>query len=138
MLFRSYDSNKMWEPNVMMVKTSLDWLKENPSKKMIHIGSCLEYGIKERAANEQDFINPVDMYSATKGMATLMCQGYARQFGLDVTIARPYSIFGKYERPHRLFPRLWQAFNMDVPMTLYAGEHDFIYIDDFEIGRAHV
>lgn len=129
-----YDAHRMWEPNVEMVKTCLDWLYQNPKKKMIHIGSCLEYGIKERATHEGDPINPTDMYSATKGMATILCQGYARNFGLDVTIARPYSIFGRYERAHRLYPRLWRAFNSGIPMTLYAGEHDFIYIDDFVRG----
>jgi nucleoside-diphosphate-sugar epimerase len=126
-----YEPHKMWEPNVEFTKICLDWLVQNPTKKMIQLGSSIEYGMLDRAATERDPILPVDMYSTTKGMATLMCQGYARQFGLDVTVVRPYSIFGKYERPHRLFPRLWRAFTMDVPMTLYAGEHDFVYIDDF-------
>ena len=129
-----YDPHKMWEPNVEMAKICLDYLVQYPRSKMIHIGSCLEYGIVARATTEADPVNPVDMYSATKGMATIMCQGYARNFGVDVTIARPYSIFGRHEKPHRLYPRLWRAFNLGVPMTLFAGEHDFIYIEDFVRG----
>ena len=93
-----YEPHKMWEPNVEFTKICLDWLVQNPTKKMIQLGSSIEYGMLNRAATERDPILPVDMYSATKGIATLMCQGYTRQFGLDVTVVRPYSIFGKYER----------------------------------------
>jgi nucleoside-diphosphate-sugar epimerase len=80
---------------------------------------------------ETDRINPVDMYQATKGAATLLCQGYARQYKLDISIARPYSVYGKYEKPHRLFSRLWRSYKNNEPMKLYQGFHDFIYIDDF-------
>lgn len=74
------------------------------------------------------------MYQATKGAGTLLCQGYARQYKLDITVARAYSVYGKYEKPHRLFPRLWRAFQINQPMKLFHGFHDFIYIDDFVRG----
>jgi nucleoside-diphosphate-sugar epimerase len=60
-----------------------------------------------------------------------MCQGYARVYKLNISIARPYSLYGKYEKPHRLFPRLWKAFYLNQPMKLYRGFHDFIHINDF-------
>jgi nucleoside-diphosphate-sugar epimerase len=87
-----------------------------------------------RASAEIDRINPVDMYQTTKGMATILCQGAARTFGLDIKIARPYSVYGKYEKSHRLFPRLWRAFQLGQSMKLFDGEHDFIYINDFVRG----
>ena len=101
---------------------------------MIQIGSSSEYGKLSRAGTELDRINPSTMYEATKGAATLLCQGYARHYDLDICIARPYSVYGPHERPHRLFPRLWRAFYENEPMTLYHGVHDFIYIDDFVRG----
>ena len=129
-----YDPLLMVESNVFITGGCLEFIKTNPSIKMIQIGSSSEYGPMSKASSETDRINPVDMYQATKGMATLLCQGYARTYGLDIKIARPYSVYGRYEKHHRLFPRLWKAFQLGVPMNLFDGEHDFIYIDDFVRG----
>jgi nucleoside-diphosphate-sugar epimerase len=126
-----YDSDSMFDSNVLLTKMYLDWLKENPLAKMIHIGSSSEYGPVGRPSKESDRINPIDMYQASKGMATLLCQGYARSYNLDIAIIRPYSVYGKYEKPHRLFPRLWKSFMLAEPITLHDGYHDFIYINDF-------
>lgn len=126
-----YDSDAMFDSNVLLTKQYLDWLRDNPIARMIHIGSSSEYGPVNRPTDETDCINPVDMYQATKGMATILCQGYARSYKLDIRIVRPYSVYGKYEKPHRLFPRLWKAFMLNQSMTLHEGFHDFIYINDF-------
>ena len=129
-----YDVNQMWNSNVDVTLDCLEYVRKHPTTKMIQIGSSAEYGPVSRPSKETDRINPVDIYQATKGSATLMCQGYARSYNLDICIARPYSIFGPYEKPHRLFPRLWRAFNYFQPMQLFHGVHDFIYIDDFVRG----
>ena len=129
-----YNANAMYRANIDLVEVILEWIKRNPATKLIQIGSSAEYGPVPRATKETDPINPVDVYQATKGAATLLCQGYARQFGLSVAVARVYSAYGHYERPHRLFPRLYRAFYQSESMTLYNGVHDFIYIDDFVRG----
>lgn len=126
-----YEPVLMWTSNVQLVQACCEHVRRYPSTKMIQIGSSSEYGPIDRASCETDPINPVDMYQATKGIATIACQGYARTYDLDICIARPYSVYGRYEKPHRLFPRLWRSFMLGEPMTLHAGEHDFIYIDDF-------
>jgi len=129
-----YKPEDMWIPNVLWTQDCLEYIKEFSNTKMVQIGSSAEYGPMPRASKETDRINPVDMYQATKGAATLLCQGYARTYNLDISVARPYSVYGKYEKPHRLFPRLWRAFNLNEPMKLFHGVHDFIYIDDFVRG----
>jgi len=129
-----YNPDVMFESNIQLTKDCLELVRcvdDSKNIKMIQIGSSSEYGPMSCASAETDKINPIDMYQATKGMATLLCQGYARTYDLDIKIARPYSVYGKYEQPHRLFPRLWRAFTLGEHMKLFAGEHDFIYIDDF-------
>ena len=129
-----YNADKMFATNVGLVEEILEWVKRNPATRMIQIGSSAEYGPMHRATAEQDRINPVDVYQATKGAASLLCQGYSRQFGLQTLVARIYSGYGVNERPHRLFPRLYRAFFDSEPMKLFGGVHDFIYIDDFVRG----
>ena len=127
-----YNSSVMFQSNVEIPNICLNWIKTFSNEtKMIQIGSSSEYGILPYSSREIDRINPVNMYQSTKGMATLLCQGMAREFNLDITIARPYSVYGKYEKSHRLFPKLWKACKLNVEMTLYNGYHDFIYINDF-------
>lgn len=131
-----YNAEAMFVPNVLWTHTCLEYVKENSKTKMVHIGSSSEYGPLAHPGKETDRVNPIDMYQATKGAATILCQGYARHYGLDISIARPYSVYGPLERPHRLFPRLWKAFYKNEPMVLSQGFHDFIYIDDFVRGIA--
>lgn len=129
-----YNPENMWYPNILITMACLDYVRCNPNAAMVQIGSSSEYGPVPRASKETDRINPVDMYQATKGAATLLCQGYARTYKRNIKIARPYSIYGRHERPHRLFPRLWRAFQKNEPMKLFHGYHDFIHIDDFVRG----
>ena len=130
-----YDPEHMFEPNIVMVQTILEYVREcDQYCRLIQIGSSSEYGPTDHSTTETDLLKPVDYYQATKGAATLMCQGWARFFNLPVWIVRPYSVYGPGERPHRLFPRLYRAFNYNEPMTLYQGHHDFIYINDFVRG----
>jgi nucleoside-diphosphate-sugar epimerase len=128
-----YDANKMWDSNLELTRICLEYVRNNKIG-MIQLGSSSEYGPVDHPSSEIDKINPDNLYQATKGAATLLCQGYARHYGLDITIIRPYSVYGKYEKPHRLFPRLWRSYILQEPMTLYKGYHDFIYIDDFVRG----
>ena len=125
-----YNPNDMWVPNVDLVKQCLDYQREH-SCQMIQFGSSSEYGEHNEATKETDPIKATDMYSTTKGIATMLCQTYGQQYGNDVVVIRPYSPYGPGEKPHRLFPRLWRAFKSNEPMTLVNGVHDFCYIDDF-------
>ena len=129
-----YNPDRMFSTNVGMVEEILEWIKRNPMTRMIQIGSSSEYGPVDYPTSEQDRIDPQNAYEATKGAATLLCQGYSRHFDLQVLVARIYSGYGANERPHRLFPTLYRAFFADAPMKLYAGVHDFIYIADFVRG----
>jgi nucleoside-diphosphate-sugar epimerase len=130
-----YDPELMFFPNIVITQTCLEYVKTSKQwVRMVQIGSSSEYGPTDHPTSEDTLLKPVDYYQGTKGAATLMCQGWARQFNLPIWIARPYSVYGPGERPHRLFPRLYRAFSHRTPMTLYQGYHDFIYIDDFVRG----
>lgn len=130
-----YDPEHMFVPNIVMVQTILEYVRNcDQWCRLIQIGSSSEYGPTNHATSEDTLLKPVDFYQASKGAATLMCQGWARFFNLPIWIVRPYSVYGPGEREHRLFPRLFRAFEHNESMTLYQGHHDFIYINDFVRG----
>lgn len=125
-----YDDDKMWESNILLLKHLLDYCK-NSKCKLIHFGSSSEYGRKSYPIKEIDFLDPTTMYEATKGMGTLLCSTYSRKYEFYCTIIRPFTIVGKYEKPHKFFPTLYKAWKNNIPINLSEGVHDFIFIDDF-------
>lgn len=128
-----YNPLHMFNSNIELTRQCLEYVKQNKIK-MIQLGSSSELGKLSHSGAESDLINPNTMYAATKGAATLLCQGYAREYDLDITIARPYSLYGRYEKSHRFFPRLCSAFEKNEKFTITTGYHDWLYIDDFVAG----
>lgn len=126
-----YNDESMWGTNVELVRDLLNYIVVNKDVKLIHFGSSSEYGILDRASTEKDSIDTGTMYGMTKGISSLLCQTYAKLNNLDVTVLRPYSLYGPHEKPHRLFPMLWKSFVKQKSMTLKEGVHDFLYINDF-------
>lgn len=130
-----YDESKMIASNIILVNDILKWMRMNISCRLIHLGSSSEYGRKIFPTSEEMRIDPEDLYSATKGAGTLLCQGYARKYKLDVAIARPYSVYGPGDRKFKLFHRMWKCFtDPKEEMEVYDAMHDWIYIDDFVRG----
>lgn len=125
-----YEMDYMFDTNVLLVNTILEYVKLN-HKKLIQIGSSAEYGKKDIPTKEGDLLEPVTYYAGTKAASSLMCQSIAKEFNLPIFIIRPYSVYGNYEKSYRLFPRLFNAFTKQQEMVLTEGYHDFIYIKDF-------
>lgn len=128
-----YDYNSMFNTNIILVNKLIEYVKVYKTK-LIQIGSSAEYGKKNLPSKESDFLAPLTFYAGTKAAATMMCQSAAIEFDLPILIARPYSLFGNYEKSYRLFTRLYEAFTQNIEMTLTQAYHDFIYIKDFISG----
>lgn len=133
-----YNDDKMFDSNIILLFNILDYAKKRSfdltksQLKVIQIGSSSEYGNYYTVPLSENMkLAPSDMYQATKGAGTLLCQGYARSYNIPICIVRPFTVYGKYEKPHKFLPTLWRTFKHNVPMTVYNGFHDFVYIDDF-------
>lgn len=125
-----YDTNSMFDTNICLVNTILEHTKKH-NTKFIQIGSSAEYGKKLYPSKETDYLDPVTFYAGTKAAASMMCRSVAKEYNLPIFIVRPYSVYGNYEKPYRLFPRLYNAFTTKEQINISEGYHDFIYIKDF-------
>jgi nucleoside-diphosphate-sugar epimerase len=98
----------------------------------VNTGSSSEYGIKERAMQEGDLLEPVNDYGISKSAATQYCRAVARNKGLPIVTLRLFSPYGSYEESTRLIP--------SVILSCLRGEkpkisspyfvRDFVYIQD--------
>jgi dTDP-glucose 4,6-dehydratase len=140
-----YDESVMFDSNIVLTHKLLEYAKQLPNlRAFIYVGSSSEYGRKDHPMSETDLLEPTNMYEATKGAATLLCQAYAREYGVRVMIARPFSVYGKHEPKHRFIPTIQSRIKSNKVLKVSEGVHDFIHVTDFigglltltEVGKA--
>jgi UDP-glucose 4-epimerase len=72
----------------------------------VNTGSSSEYGFKDHAPVENEYIEPNSYYAVAKSSATMFCQFMARSQKVQIPTLRLYSIYGPYEEPNRLMPTI--------------------------------
>lgn len=122
-----YNEEKMFDSNIKLTYDLLKIAAKIKTKAFIYIGSSSEYGIKSISLSEQEILEPITLYGATKAAGSLLTS-VAK---IPSIIARPFSLYGKNEPLHRLIPKIYDSIKNNTPITIYSGVHDFIYIDDF-------
>lgn len=125
-----YNEHLMYSSNVVLTEEILYWVSINPHVKLIYFGSSSEYGFTKTPMKETDECCPVSLYALTKLLGTQKCCSLAR-YNRDITIVRPFSVYGPNEPSKRLIPTLYNNLIKKQPITLIKGEHDFVYINDF-------
>jgi len=124
-----YDVNTIFESNVVLTMSILEYIKKSRAQ-MISFGSTSEYGWRDIETSESTILHPHTAYAGSKAACTMLCQGWATEFDLDIVTLRLYSVYGAGEKPHRMFPQLWKSFMLDRTIQLVNGVHDFVYIRD--------
>ncbi len=106
----------------------------NHVKVLINTGSSSEYGLKDHAPKETEFVRPNSMYAVTKSAATNYCLYCADHSDLCVSTLRLYSVYGPYEDAGRLIPNLiLHGMKKEFPpMTDPLTARDFVYVRDIE------
>jgi UDP-glucose 4-epimerase len=103
-------------------------------RRFLICGSCFEYG---RSAERFSFIppdaplEPVNGYGASKAAATVAACALALEFGVQVTVLRPFHVYGEGQHPNNLWPSLRHAaaFGIDFEMTAGEQVRDFIHVE---------
>ena len=72
----------------------------------VNTGSSSEYGYKDHAPGEREWVEPNSHYAVTKASATMFCRLTAQRDDVHVPTLRLYSVFGPWEEPNRLVPTL--------------------------------
>jgi dTDP-glucose 4,6-dehydratase len=121
----------MFDANVNLLYKMLCRFIHMKDSIFVYVGSSSEYGPMGVSMQESDLINPTNLYDATKGMGTLLCQGFARQFEKMIVIVRPSSVYGKYERPEKFIPTVIRKIVAGEAIDLYPGVHDWVHVEDF-------
>jgi nucleoside-diphosphate-sugar epimerase len=101
-------------------------------RAFVNSGSSSEYGPKDHPPSEDEPLEPRTAYAVTKAASTWWCRSVGLAQQAPVVTLRLYSVFGPFEHPRRLMPRLLLA-ALDhhwPPLAAPWIAHDYVYVDD--------
>ena len=94
--------------------------------------STYVYGIPEYLpVDEKHQSNPLNPYTQSKLICEQLCMAYNRDFGIPITIFRPFNVYGPGQNPSFFIPSIIKQINNDfIYLDDSRPKRDFIYIDD--------
>lgn len=105
-------------------------------ERLVHVGTCEEYGNGPAPFRESQDPMPVSPYSAAKVAATAFVRMLCTSFGLRAVVIRPFLTYGPGQGPNQLIPALIQSalVGKDFPMTAGEQTREFNYVADIAEG----
>jgi UDP-glucose 4-epimerase len=106
-------------------------------KKMLLASSVEVYGTaKTDSIRESHQINPQSPYAESKRQAEIICQDYARSYGVQAIILRSFNTYGPFQNNQRygsVIPIFFKKVYLNEPPEIHGvGDQtrDFMYITD--------
>jgi len=118
--------------NVLGTSHLIDAALAHPPRRLIHLGSSIEYGHREAPLDEGLALEPTTLHGATKAAASLLLRQAAWAEGLPAVILRAFSVYGPWEGHDRLIPTAIRALRDGavVKLTEPGWVRDLVYVDD--------
>jgi UDP-glucose 4-epimerase len=125
------------DSNWKIVSNLCELQRKELFKTLIHVSSSEAYGSAEYAPMDEDHpLAPSTPYAASKGAGDLLALSYAKTFGLDTAIMRPFNTYGPRQNARsyagiipltvkRILSKKKPIINGDGKQT-----RDYTYVDD--------
>ncbi len=128
------DVQKIVQTNFLATVNLVEACLKTGFEVFINTGSSSEYGFKDHAPLENEWVDPNSYYAVTKASATQYCRYSAGRYRVNIPTLRLYSVYGPYEEPGRLIPTLILRGLRGClpPLVDPATGRDYIYIRDVE------
>src|SRR5260370_14084520 len=94
-----------------------------PPCHFVYVSSGLAYRDQGRLLREIDPLDSRHPYGASKAAADLLLRAASAEFGVPLTILRPFSFTGLADESPRLFPSLLRAAAERQPFDLAPRDH---------------
>jgi nucleoside-diphosphate-sugar epimerase len=93
-----------------------------PGCRFIFISTGLAYRDQGRPLREDDALDTQHPYGASKAAADILIRSAAAEFGVPLTVFRPFSFSGLGDNTSRLFPSLLRAAAAREPFHMTSGD----------------
>lgn len=102
--------------------------------KLCHISTDEVYGpAQDNAYTENDKLNPMNPYAASKAAAELMLNSVHNTYGLQYVIVRPSNNYGPEQHKEKFIPKLLECLNRGEKFPLYGDGsqvREWTYVKD--------
>ncbi len=95
--------------------------------------SAYLYGKPEKLPLREDAsVRPNNPYALSKHLAEQLCEFAVRHDGLEVTVVRPFNIYGPAQAEHFLIPTIIRQVKQGGPIKVMdlAPKRDYLHVDD--------
>jgi dolichol-phosphate mannosyltransferase len=126
------DTPRILATNVLGTATLTEAALDAGVEAFVNAGSSSEYGYKDHAPGETEFVDPNSAYAVGKAAATMYCRHRSLEADAHIVTLRLYSVYGPWEEPARLIPTLaCKGLEGELPELVDpAIARDFVYVDD--------
>ncbi|OOF96892.1 hypothetical protein ASPCADRAFT_168058 [Aspergillus carbonarius ITEM 5010] len=111
--------------------------KSRTVRRFIHVSTDEVYGENEPgpryAFTEDDRLNPTNPYSASKAAGEMIVNAYLHSFHMPIIITRCNNVFGPYQYPEKLIPKLAMQMLHSKRMTVHGdgkAMRGFVFASD--------
>lgn len=107
-------------------------LGDDPNTRLVHTGSCGEYGQAKGQVTESVLCEPTWLNPATKNASVMILSTLGRETGREVVTLRPFGPYGSADDPRRVIPHTILALLRGETVPVTAGEQlrDYAHVDD--------
>ncbi|MBK9314437.1 MAG: NAD-dependent epimerase/dehydratase family protein [Acidobacteria bacterium] len=105
-------------------------------RRLVHVGSALEYGLATGNLDETTEPIPTTLYGRSKLAGTRAVTVLSEREGIQAVTARLFTVYGPGEHAGRLLPALIETASTRRPLALTDGLQlrDFTYVEDVAEG----
>lgn len=111
----------------------LEFCVRNKVRKLIFVSSYIYGKPNKKKINEMHQIKPHSAYTMSKFLGEQICEFYSRTYDLNITILRPFNIFGSGQKRGFFISNLVNAAKTGKSIVVInkKSRRDFLYVDDF-------
>ena len=130
--FCQKNPSKCFESNVYGTQNMLE-IARKINANFIYLSTNHVYGPPNKLPIREDHPkNPESIYAASKLLSEIICQTYAKNYGLNLSIIRLFSVYGQNSAKHLVTTKIITQIlnNSSIQIGNLFPKRDFIYIND--------
>lgn len=124
------DPRRFYTTNYLSTLNMLELCRLNKAR-MIFFSSYVYGHPQYQPIDEKHPIQAFNPYAQTKVICESLCEGYNRDFGVPITVFRPFNIYGEGQNPDFLIPTIiQQAKKGKIEIKDDRPKRDYINVED--------
>lgn len=133
----SYETPELfYRINFMTTLNALEVCRKYKAK-LVYISSYIYGPPQYLPVDEKHPMNPFNPYAQTKVICEKLCEGYHRDFGVKVSVIRPFNLYGVGQKGKLLIPEIiGQLKEGKTEIQLKAASPKRDYINVIDVARA--